>query len=163
MENIVQIKGNVTYSITLDPSVWILDDRKKKLEDFFLHNEEEENQLEAYTKAASMHWDRERTEGSTPPSQKKEQKKTIKEQLTTETFGILFRDFLKNSEPSETAKEIIVVSENESRTFPLEQAVQFVLCFSYKGKSLKEDGPIHVYFNQNEHDKMTRVREFIVV
>ena len=33
MERIVQIKGNVTYSITLDPSVWLLDDRKKRLED----------------------------------------------------------------------------------------------------------------------------------
>ena len=69
MESIAQIKGNVKYSITLDPSVWLFDDRKKRLEDFFIHSEIEEDQLEAYTKAASEHWDREVTEGSTPPSE----------------------------------------------------------------------------------------------
>ena len=162
MESIVQIKGNVTYSITLDPSVWLFDDRKKRLEDFFIHSEIEEDQLEAYTKAASEHWDREVTEGSTPPSEKKEQKKTIKEQLTTETFGILFRYFLQNSEPTETASTVIVVSENERRAFTIKQAYNFVLCFSDKGKALKEDGPIHVYYNQNNEDKITKVREFIV-
>ena len=162
MESIVQIKGNVTYSITLDPSVWLFDDRKKRLEDFFIHSEEEEDQLEAYTKAASEHWDREVTEGATPPSEKKEKKKTIKEQLTTETFGILFRYFLKNSEPAETASTVIVVSENERRAFPIEQAYNFVLCFSNKGKALNEDGPIHVYYNRNDEDKIIKVREFIV-
>ena len=162
MESIVQIKGNVSYSITLDPSVWLFDDRKKKLEDFFISSETEEDQLEAYTKAASEHWDREVTKGATPPSEKKEKKKTIKEKLTTETFGILFRDFLKNSSPSETAKTIIVVGEDERRAFPIEQAYQFVLCFSKKGKALTEDGPIHVYYNNNESDKLTKIREFII-
>ncbi len=32
---IIQIKGNVKYPITLDPSVWIFDDRKILLEDAF--------------------------------------------------------------------------------------------------------------------------------
>lgn len=162
MESIVQIKGNVTYSITLDPSVWLFDDRKKRLEDFFIHSDEEVDQLEAYTKAASEHWDREVTEGATPPSEKKKQKKTIKEQLTTETFGILFSHFLKNSEPSETAKTVVVVSDDERRSFPIEQAYNFVLCFSNKGKALNEDGPIHVYYNRNNEDKITKVREFII-
>lgn len=162
MESIVQIIGNVTYSITLDPSVWLFDDRKKRLEDFFIHSAEEEDQLEAYTKATSEHWDREVTEGATPPSEKKAKKKTIKEQLTTETFGIPFRYFLKNSEPTKTAKTVIVVSENDRRSFPIEQADNFVLCFSNKGKALTADGPIHVYYNQNDEDKITKVREFII-
>ncbi|MBD3106864.1 peptidyl-prolyl cis-trans isomerase [Bacillus sp. AGMB 02131] len=162
MESIVQIKGNVGYSITLDPSVWLFDDRKQKLEDFFGAAIQEEDQLEAYTKAASEHWDREVTEGATPPSEKKEKKKTIKEQLTTETFGILFRDFLKNSAPTETAETVIVVSEEGNHAFPIEQAYQFVLCFSNQGKALTEDGPIHVYYNNNDTDKITKVREFII-
>lgn len=162
MESIVQIKGNVGYSITLDPSVWLFDDRKQKLEDFFSAAIQEEDQLEAYTKAASEHWDREVTEGATPPSEKKEKKKTIKEQLTTETFGISFRDFLKNSNPTETAETVIVVSEEGNHTFPIEQAYQFVLCFSNEGKALTEDGPIHVYYNNNDTDKITKVREFII-
>lgn len=32
---IVQLKGNVQFPITLDPTVWIFDDRKIKLEEAF--------------------------------------------------------------------------------------------------------------------------------
>ena len=35
--SIVTITGNVKYPITLDPSVWIFDDRKFDLEQFFSH------------------------------------------------------------------------------------------------------------------------------
>ena len=35
MNSIVPIKGNVQHAITMDPSVWIFDDRRIDLEDFF--------------------------------------------------------------------------------------------------------------------------------
>lgn len=38
---IVQLKGNVQFPITLDPTVWIFDDRKIKLEEAFLPDKEE--------------------------------------------------------------------------------------------------------------------------
>ena len=38
MEKIVHIKGKVKFPITLDPSVWIFDDRKFDLDTYFDQN-----------------------------------------------------------------------------------------------------------------------------
>ena len=46
MENIVDIKGKVKYKITLDPSVWIFDDRKADLDSFFEQQTKHDNELE---------------------------------------------------------------------------------------------------------------------
>ena len=35
MENIILVNGKVKFSITLDPSVWIFDERKLELTTFF--------------------------------------------------------------------------------------------------------------------------------
>ena len=35
MEIIIPIKGAVTYQLTLDPTVWIFDDRKLDLKTYF--------------------------------------------------------------------------------------------------------------------------------
>ena len=35
MENIILLSGKVKYSITLDPTVWIFDDRKVDLSTYF--------------------------------------------------------------------------------------------------------------------------------
>ena len=85
MERIVPIKGNVKYGITLDPSVWILDDRKRLLDDFFNGEKKEENSLEEYTKRVSAHWDREITEGAIPPSERPAEKKMKKVLVQAET------------------------------------------------------------------------------
>lgn len=42
MLDIVPIKGATSYTINLDPSVWIFDERKIDLESFKLHGEERE-------------------------------------------------------------------------------------------------------------------------
>ena len=41
MENIILVNGKVKFSITLDPSVWIFDDRKLDLTTFFDEKKEE--------------------------------------------------------------------------------------------------------------------------
>ncbi|MGM9923317.1 MAG: peptidyl-prolyl cis-trans isomerase [Bacillus sp. (in: firmicutes)] len=165
MELIVPIKGNVKYSITLDPSVWIFDDRKKKLAEFFKGQEEAANELEEYTKSISKHWDKEIIEGNEAPKpqEKPKRKKYIKEELTTETYAIHFRHFLKNSEPREDAKEVVVESSDGNKTFSLEEADRFVLCFSDKGKPLAEDGPLYVYYGQNEDQVIKNVTAFNII
>ncbi|WP_019242448.1 MULTISPECIES: hypothetical protein [Bacillus] len=162
MENIVPIKGNVKYSITLDPGVWILDDRKIKLNDFFEGDLLENDHIEEYTKAVSKHWDKEIIEGNEAPPKNPPKKKFIREEMRTETYAIHFHHFLKNSEPNETATEVIVQTTNEEIAFPIKDAMNFVLCFSNQGKALKEDGPIHVYYGKNQKQKITHVQAFLV-
>ena len=45
METIITIKGNVKHTITLDPTVWIFDDRRVDLDIFFTkeHVEKDED------------------------------------------------------------------------------------------------------------------------
>lgn len=163
MERIVPIRGNVKYGITLDPSVWILDDRKRLLDDFFDGEKKEENSLEEYTKSVSAHWDREITEGAIPPSERPTEQKIKKVQLTTETFAISLHYFLHNCEPNPDASAFIVHSSNGNQSFPLSEAYHFVLCFSNQGKALFEDGPIHVYYGDSKDQFITHVTSFEII
>ena len=75
MKGIIPIKGNVDFQITLDPGVWIFDDRKLEIESLFDHLHSKEDELEQYTKSISSHWDREIMEGAVyPPTLKSEKK-----------------------------------------------------------------------------------------
>ena len=83
---LVDIKGKVKYTITLDPSVWIFDDRKADLDSFFEQQTKHEDELEDYTKSISKHWDREIIEGANVPPNVTTKKKFIKEALLNRNF-----------------------------------------------------------------------------
>ena len=77
MEFIIPVKGAVKFNITLDPTVWIFDDRKIDLDEFFSGKYEYKDELEEYTKVTSAHWSREIIEGSTNPTNSYKQKKNM--------------------------------------------------------------------------------------
>lgn len=87
--SIVTITGNVKYPITLDPSVWIFDDRKFDLEQFFSHFGEVQDEDD------DLVIDRERQirEGAVSPPTLKSEKKYEKEKLLDGTFGIKLEPF----------------------------------------------------------------------
>ncbi|OLS41966.1 hypothetical protein [Bacillus sp. MRMR6] len=151
MENIIILSGEVKFSITLDPGVWIFDDRKIDLNTYFINKHEEVNSLEDYTKAVSKHWDREIIEGAIYPPTLKTEKKFEKEKILTGTFGIPFKPFLQNAEPTQTATKIIIVSKNGEQQMPLEEAAELILGFSKDGKPLTDNGPVHVYYGDGSN------------
>ncbi|MDW0109353.1 peptidyl-prolyl cis-trans isomerase [Sporosarcina aquimarina] len=144
METIVPIKGNVKHTITLDPTVWIFDDRRLDLETYFTAAREEFDEMEDYKERMGKHWSREIMEGATYPPTIKTEKKYEKQKMLTGTFGILFEPFLKNAVPAEDASEIIFETADGEFSFPIEDSANLLFQFSLKGKPLKEDGPIHV-------------------
>ena len=162
MENIISVQGKVKFSITLDPSVWIFDDRKLDLTTYFDEKKEQINELEEYTKSISKHWDREIIEGASVPPIVKSEKSFMKETLSTGTFGIRFDPFLQNAEPFKEAKSVIIESIDNEYSLPIEDAHELILGFSNMGKPLKEDGPIHVYFGDgsNKQQPIKNVRKF---
>ncbi|RFU60502.1 peptidyl-prolyl cis-trans isomerase [Bacillus sp. V59.32b] len=162
MESIVFIKGKVNYTITLDPGVWIFDDRKVDLETYFQSQKQQTDELEEYTKAASKHWDREIQEGSVSPPTLKTEQKYEKQKILTGTFGIPFESFLKNAEPNEDTGTVIIETETGEQAFSLTDAQMFILGFSFNGKPLSEDGPVHVYFGDGSNLKnpITKVKAF---
>ncbi|MBG9450144.1 hypothetical protein ABE67_12605 [Cytobacillus firmus] len=164
MENIIAFKGNIKYQITLDPGVWIFDDRRVDLTTYFMHENIRKNELEEYTKAVSKHWDREIMEGAVFPPTLKTEKKFEKEKVLTGTFGIAFKPFLMNAEPDESAEIVVIESEDGETSLTLSEAEELILGFSKDGKPLKEDGPVHAYLGDgsNYNSPIKRVKAFRV-
>jgi cell division protein YceG involved in septum cleavage len=151
MADIILLSGNVKYPITLDPGVWIFDDRRIDLNTWFIEKHEEKDELEEYTKAVSKHWDREIIEGAIYPPTLKSEKKYEKEKLLTGTFGISFKPFLKNAEPEDDAKWLVIQTVDSVVEVPLEVAYDLIFKFSDNGKPVKDGGPIHILYNDGSN------------
>ncbi|WP_033541658.1 hypothetical protein [Planococcus sp. CAU13] len=162
MEFIIQFKGNVKFKLTLDPTVWIFDDRKLDLEKYFTETRIERDELEEYKRGMGEHWSREIMEGATVPptlNSEKKYKKQEKKEMLTGTFGILFKPFIENAEPFAGADTVVFETDNGEFSFPLEDSKNLVLKFSHEGKPLREDGPVHVLLpdGSNLGDPITNV------
>jgi hypothetical protein len=155
MDFIVSLNGNVNYPLTLDPGVWIFDDRKKDLNTLFDFNQQNESDQEKYLKAVSAHWDRELQEGAVPPSEqdKQQPKKTLKETLLTGSFAISLSYFIFNAQPKPGTEKVMVASADGNVEMTLEEAQKGYLAFSSNGKPLKEDGPVHFYYGDGRNKK----------
>lgn len=152
MEFILPVKGAVNYKLTLDPSVWIFDDRRIDLDTYFRSSREEVDEDLEYTKVTSAHWSREIMEGATFPPTLKSEKKFEKTKMLTGTYGIHLKHFIKNAEPLPEANELVFESEEgDVYTLPLTDVNKVILKFSHEGKPLKEDGPVHVLLDDGSN------------
>ena len=152
MKTAIQIKGNVKHAITLDPSIWIFDDRRIDLEDFFKEGYEERNELEEYKKNMGKHWSREIMEGAVFPPTLETEKTFDETKDLTGTFGIYLNHFLKNAEPKEDATNIIFeLKDGKSYSFPLAKLDDIILRYSIDGKPILEDGPVHILFKDGSN------------
>jgi hypothetical protein len=153
MDFIVSLNGNVNYPLTLDPGVWIFDDRKKDLNTLFDLDSAHESDQEKYLKAVSAHWDRELQEGAIPPSEQEKQnpKKTLKETLLTGSFAISLSYFIFNAQPKPGAEKVVIEYRDGIEEMTLEEAQNGYFAFSNNGKPLKEDGPVHFYYGDGRN------------
>ncbi|MGF2615504.1 peptidyl-prolyl cis-trans isomerase [Rossellomorea vietnamensis] len=151
--SIVPLTGKVKYQITLDPGVWIFDDRKVDLNTYFQDEEKAKNELEEYTRNMSKNWTREIQEGATSPPTLKTEKKYEKEKILTGTFGIPLAPFLTNAQPEEGAAILLILTgdTNEEVALPLSKSNEIILGFSKDGKPLKEDGPVHIFYKDGSN------------
>jgi hypothetical protein len=165
VENIIILKGKVEYTITLDPGVWIFDDRKVDLNTYFQKPIIEKNEIEEYTKEISAHWDREITEGAVVPPTIKTEKRYEKEKLLEGSFGVPLKPFLLNAKPLKEANQLIVVTSDGELAYDLTTSYDFILGFSHNGKPLKEDGPIHLYYGDgsNQWKPIKNIKELLVI
>lgn len=162
MEFIMQFKGDVKFKLTLDPTVWIFDDRKLDLLKYFTEQHVDRDELEDYKRGMGEHWSREIMEGATVPptlNSEKTYKRQEKQEMLTGTFGILFKPFIENAEPFDTATTVIFETSDGEFAFPLEASKDLVLKFSHQGQPLREDGPVHVLLpdGSNQEDPITNV------
>ncbi|MDA1475682.1 molybdopterin-binding protein [Bacillus changyiensis] len=160
---IITITGNVKHAITLDPSVWIFDDRKFELDHFFA------NMRDVQNKPSDLEIDQERLirEGAVSPPTLKSEKQYEKQKLLDGTFAIRLEPFLKNAEVADSAVKCLfkVKDQDEVLTVSFAKAKDSILCFSKNGKPLTEDGPVHVYFadGSNRNNPIKHLKEIQVI
>ncbi|WP_301108180.1 peptidyl-prolyl cis-trans isomerase [Sporosarcina sp.] len=152
MEFIVPITGNVKHNITLDPTVWIFDDRRLDLDIFFTKEFVERDEMEEYKEKMGKHWSREIMEGNTFPPTLKSEKRYEKDKMLTASFAIVVEPFIKNAEPNAGAKTFtLITKDNEKYTYPLAESANILFKFSHEGKPLREDGPVHALFRDGSN------------
>lgn len=158
---IVPITGNVNFSITLDPSVWIFDDRKIKFEDAFKSGIEIPAEKE-FIFSSEDRFDREifqATNDNRPIS------RTEEKEILQNSYVMRLEPFLKTAEISDDAKDATIVqTDGSQQSLTLEQLKNTYLLFSWKGKPLKEDGPVHLYFTDgsNKDTPIKSVNKIII-
>lgn len=152
METIIPIKGAVQFKITLDPTVWIFDDRKLDLNTYFTSTVEEEDSDTKYVREVGAHWSREIMEGATFPPTLKTERKFDRQGLETGTFGIIIGKFIDNAQPlPEVTTIVFECGDGSEHSFPINDAKKFIFKFSQDGKPLFEDGPVHLLFGDGSN------------
>ncbi|MGE5702696.1 MAG: hypothetical protein ACM32O_09225 [Clostridia bacterium] len=147
MADVFMITGAVNYKLTIDPSVWIFDDRKIDLSHYSGEEEQSSDDTKRYLQGTGAQWDKELKEGSLPPS---ERRSMIQERKALEgDYAMRLQWFLDNAQPSANASFLRIHRESgEPITLKLEEAKTAILQFSKDGKQLRERGPIYFYLPQ---------------
>ncbi len=161
------IDGDVNHPLTIDPTVWIFDERKVDLDTYFDEIKTMDDEETAYKKAISAQWDKEITEGSAPPRPNSNGNviKYEKQKLINGSFGMPLKPFLHNAEPKTGVSQVEVMQEDgRSHMISFSEAEACIVGFSYKGQPLKKDGPVHLYFGdgRNRETPLKKVVRFTV-
>jgi len=147
---IIQLKGKVTYPITLDASVWIFDDRKVKLEDAF-KPKVEKPEVDKAKKAAQLFDQELYFKTKVKPPVNKTLNRYEREQALTHSFVMPISEFIKNAEIHQDATKAILHTNGDDVIITVEQLVDAYILFAEDGKPVKEDGPVHLYFGDGKN------------
>lgn len=157
---IIQLTGNVAYPITLDPTVWIFDDRKILFDKAFSADKQDEQEVDEIKKVSERF---EREYFIKPPVNQTITRFEGKKVLEN-TYVMPIRDFIQNSEIKPEAKQVRIETDNEPVYISVDQLNSCLLLFAKDGKPLTEDGPAHLYFEDgsNKDNPITNVKKIIV-
>lgn len=160
---IIQITGKVKFPITLDPSVWIFDDRKILIEDMFA--EKNQQKVEKSEDDAAKRWKEEIYEFKINPPVNPNITRKEKEEILKNSYVMPLKDFISHAEIEKGATQAVLETTNGNITIPLEQLVNSYLYFAEKGKPLKKNGPVHMYFKDgsNQQNPIKGIHKITIV
>lgn len=159
---IIQLKGKVDYPITLDPTVWIFDDRKVVFEEAFIKKEKTKevpdhvNAAERFNKAIYQRSER--------PPVNKSINRFEKEKILTHSFVMPINDFCNHAEFQSDASRAILKTDSDDVIITIEQLQQALFLFAVDGKPIRTNGPIHLYFGDgsNQNAPIKSVKQIII-
>ncbi|KAF1681010.1 MULTISPECIES: peptidyl-prolyl cis-trans isomerase [Bacillus] len=160
--SVIQVKGNVTFPITIDPSVWIFDDRKFP---FDRKGDSQDTYLQSAGDESDLDPERIIREGRISPPTLKTEKQYEKQKLMNGSFAMKLGNVLKNAEPLSSAAQCVFVTSSGNTFVPLKTALNSIVHFSEAGKPLQEGGPIHIYFEDSVDHKqpITDIKEIEII
>ena len=138
---IFPLDGAVRHSLTIDPTVWIFDDRKRNIEEL---DATTTNDNEAYYAKMGKAWDDGLSQG-TKVDHNKPMTRADKDAALRDSFAMPFEPFLQNAEPDEMATHVRFYGDTVL-TLPLSEVSNLFLQFSRDGKVLA-DGPVYVLYD----------------
>lgn len=160
---IVQLTGNINYKITLDPTVWIFDDRKVLLEEAFIKKDKKIDEPDKLKQQAER-WSHEVNQQRVRPPVNKSINRFEKEKILVSSYVMPIDDFLENSEVKEDAKACTLVTSEGQVEITLDELKHSYLLFAIKGKPLQEDGPVHLLFKDgsNKDNPIKGINKIII-
>lgn len=161
---IVQLTGHVNYNITLDPTVWIFDDRKVLLEDAFIERVEVPHEgIDALENAADR-FNREIYRASVKPPVNKSINRFEREKILKNSYVMPLRDFLQHAEVKTGSRDVTLTTVNGLINISLHDLQECYLLFAVKGKPVKEEGPVHLYLKDgsNKDNPITGIQKITI-
>ncbi|MFC0523994.1 hypothetical protein ACFFGV_10525 [Pontibacillus salicampi] len=161
---VIQLTGNVHYTITLDPTVWIFDDRKIDFSEAFTSNHSRQQAEEDELKKQAQIWDRGVYQQKLDPPVNKSISTFDKKKILEGTYVMPLYHFLEHASIKENAVEATLETEKHSETISLEQLQQAALLFAKDGKPIQEEGPVHLYYldGTNQDNPIKGIRKIII-
>ncbi|MEN2766578.1 hypothetical protein [Ornithinibacillus xuwenensis] len=145
---IVPIIGNVAYSITMDPTVWIFDDRKIILEEAF--NESDKLEESDTLQEAAERWDRAISRQEKPPVNKSLSRHE-REDILKYSYVMPIDDFLNHAEINSDATHATIATDSGEVRITLQELYESYLLFAIDGKPLTDDGPVHLMYKDGSN------------
>lgn len=162
---IVPITGNVAYNITLDPTVWIFDERKVLLEEAFLDKSNTDHAEDEF-KEVSERWER----AIHPDKQtiyepvNKGISRNEREKILQSTYVMPIKEFIDKAEIKDNAKEAVLITNSGEQTITLDELTNSYFLFAVEGKPLREDGPVYLLFRDgsNKDNPIKGIQKIII-
>lgn len=138
---IFPLDGAVRHALTIDPTVWIFDERKRTVHEL---DQTVENDNDVYYAKMGKAWDDGLMQGSRV-DHNKPMSRADKDAALRDSFAMPFAPFLQNAEPIDSATHVSFYGDTVL-TVPIENANAVYLQFSKDGKVLA-DGPVYVLYD----------------
>ena len=146
---IIQLKGNVKFPITLDPTVWIFDDRKIILEEAFIDNKKNSNVKENRVQIQSEIFEQEYNRVKPPVNNSL--KRFDKKKVLLNSYVMPIKDFLQHAEINKDAVRAILKTVGDDIVITIDQLEKALLLFALNGKPITNNGPVHLYFGDGSN------------
>ncbi|QXE02975.1 hypothetical protein [Terribacillus sp. DMT04] len=149
---IITLTGKVEFPLTLDPSVWIFDDRKVLFENAFKEAEPDPDTEE-------KHWDRSIYQQKMKPPINKSLTREERKKALENSYVMPIADFIATANVHDDATHAVFVTETGEESVGLDDFKESMFLFAVDGRSIKETGPAHCYLPSKKEQPIKAIRQ----